>query len=271
MTTTKPVLISETNLSYAWGRAFIELVDRPSASPAPLAITLTGFRRGEPEEDEAIRAEVDKALQARSRNSVAISGFVIFPYQPWVRRGRPPRGQFFTWCLEKLVPRLKARDSRNRRGLYFERMMQFEYGTANNPQAVNQLAHIIDLWHFCANQGRRPRQSALQASCFNPRTDHNRQPRLGFPCLQQVSFTYDDSNGLAVNAFYPTQYIFDRGYGNYLGLCHLGAFMAHELGLELVRFNCFVARAELGDVNKSEVQALADFVRSALPPQGAIA
>ena len=47
--------------------------------------------------------------------------------------------------------------------------------------------------------------------------------------------------------------------------------MQHELGLELVRLNCFVARAELGDVNKSEVQALADLVRNALPPQGAIA
>ena len=47
-----------------------------------------------------------------------------------------------------------------------------------------------------------------------------------------------------------------RAYGNYLGLCHLGHFMAHELGLELVRVNCFIARPELGDITKSVLRRI---------------
>jgi hypothetical protein len=61
---------------------------------------------------------------------------------------------------------------------------------------------------------------------------------------------------LAVSAYYPTEYIFDRGYGNYLGLCHLGEFMAHEMGLNLVRLNCYINAPGLGDVNKGPLQRL---------------
>jgi hypothetical protein len=44
---------------------------------------------------------------------------------------------------------------------------------------------------------------------------------------------------LNVNAFYATQYAFERAYGNYLGLCRLGRFVAHELKLELARVTCY--------------------------------
>jgi hypothetical protein len=96
----------------------------------------------------------------------------------------------------------------------------------------------------------------LQAACFDPLKDHTGQSVRGFPCLQQVSFAHDQNDGLAVNAYYPTQYVFDRGYGNYLGLCHLGHFMAHELGLQLLRVNCYIGRPELGNATKSSLRAL---------------
>ncbi len=86
----------------------------------------------------------------------------------------------------------------------------------------------------------------------------------GFPCLQQVSFGYDDEGGLSISAYYPTQYIYDRAYGNYLGLCQLGAFMARSLGLSLSRFNCFIVHPELGDTTKEEVKDVADIVRNHL-------
>src|SRR5207244_394769 len=98
------------------------------------------------------------------------------------------------------LPRLRARDRRNRTGTYFQRMIAFE-GTdrkANN-ETRNQLEHIISLWPTNANSSR-PRQSALQIGIFDPAKDHNRSPRSIFPCLQQVSLAYDDSGGLAVNA-----------------------------------------------------------------------
>ena len=62
--------------------------------------------------------------------------------------------------------------------------------------------------------------------------------------------------GLAVTGFYATQHVFEKAYGNYLGLCRLGQFVAHELGLKLVRMTCVTALAKLGDVGKTGLQAL---------------
>ena len=58
-----------------------------------------------------------------------------------------------------------------------------------------------------------------------------------------------------MNAFYAKQYMVERGYGNYLGLCRLGEFVAHELGLSLTRVTLHVGSAEL-DSNKRDAEAL---------------
>ena len=94
---------------------------------------------------------------------------------------------------------------------------------------------------------------------------------MGFPCLHQVCFTPLGGNGregLAVTGFYATQHVFEKAYGNYLGLCRLGHFVAHEMNLRLVRMTCIAASARLGDVDKSEVEPLADRVRAVLKATG---
>ena len=54
----------------------------------------------------------------------------------------------------------------------------------------------------------------LQATTFDPARDHVAATlQLGFPCLQQVSFEPTPA-GLVTNAFYATQQIFDKAYGN---------------------------------------------------------
>jgi hypothetical protein len=55
---------------------------------------------------------------------------------------------------------------------------------------------------------------------------------------------------LNVVGFYPMEYIYDRGYGNYLGLCRLGQFMAREMGLILVQMTCFVGVGKYGGSQK---------------------
>jgi hypothetical protein len=68
--------------------------------------------------------------------------------------------------------------------------------------------------------------------------------------------------GLAINAFYATQYVFDKAYGNYLGLAQLGAFMAHELNLPLARLNVTVGVANLDGAKKSDA-SLAPLIAAA--------
>ncbi len=52
---------------------------------------------------------------------------------------------------------------------------------------------------------------------------------------------------LVLNAFYATQQILSKAYGNYLGLCNLGHFMAYEMGLTFERMNCFVGVEKLDE------------------------
>ena len=240
-------------------------MERSNRDLTPLTVSIGGFTDGTPAEDPSIRRALDDTLVRYGKFTCDVSALTIFPYKHWNRAGRPPRQELYNWYLKAFLPRLRARDPRNRNGTYFQRMLAFtgvkQKDGKYTLKSTNQLEHIIKIWHNGLEIGKRPRQSALQVACFDPSKDHTGSARSVFPCLQQVSFTYDDQGGLAVNAHYPTQYIFDRAYGNYLGLCHLGCFMAHELGLQLIRLNCFIARPELGSVPGKKLRELETIVR----------
>ena len=83
----------------------------------------------------------------------------------------------------------------------------------------------------------------------------------GFPCLQQVGFAKVGEDGLAVTGFYPMQYVFERAYGNYLGLCRLGKFMAAQMGLRMVRMTCVAGVAMLGE-NKMDLRRISSDVQA---------
>ena len=91
----------------------------------------------------------------------------------------------------------------------------------------------------------------LQVAIFDPARDHVADAQLGFPCLQQVSFE-PTTAGLVVNAFYATQQIFDKAYGNYVGLVQLGVFMAQQMEMRLARLNVVVGIAKLDRIAKTD-------------------
>jgi hypothetical protein len=270
MSTKAPEIIIDTNLSFGWGRAFLRAMSEETLPP--LMISVTGFMDSVPSENDDIRRMLDHALAAQNKYDTDVSAITIFPYKHWIRSGKASRHELYDWYLKQYLPRLKARDINNRYGTYFERMIAFQGSRKKNNgfelHTKNQLEQIIDDWNRPRPHPKRPRQSALQAACLDPAKDLTGQSVRGFPCLQQVSFNYDDEGGLAVNAYYPSQYIFDRAYGNYLGLSQLGHFMAHELGLTMVRLNCFVARPELGGIqSKAALKPLVECIRQFLPQQ----
>jgi hypothetical protein len=57
--------------------------------------------------------------------------------------------------------------------------------------------------------------------------------------------------------------VFDRGYGNYLGLCRLGSFMAGEMGLTFRQLTCVVSCAELGTLSKGDAKGLLKKIHAA--------
>ena len=266
-----PHLIEEADLSHAWGRLFLLLMARDQPRwRAPVTVSITGFQDGLVPEKSDLRRALDCALAAQGKFSTRVCAMTIFPVDLWHLEGCPAIGEFTEAYLQRYLPRLQARDSHhNARGVYFERMVAFQgikqRGDRVTTGGKNQLAHLINLMNQAAGRDRRARRSALQIALLDPVRDHTGSALGGFPCLQQVSVGFEEDD-LVLNAYYPSQYVFDRAYGNYLGLSHLGHFLARETGRRLARLNCTVAYPELGDVNKKPLRELQALVERLLAP-----
>lgn len=239
------LLIEEPNLSVAWARLFVRLAARTDAELAPLVVSVTGFKDGEPLEDRGLRTALDSCLEKNGRQSVNTVANTIFPQSLW-REANGDRKLLYATYLENLPSYVAMAASKNNRGLYFARLIAYH----SNPRTGERLAYLRQdieaadgnqLEFIIQNCRASTRRSMFQASIFDPARDHTRAAQLGFPCLQHVSFVPDfKAKTLMVNAFYATQQAFERAYGNFLGLCRLGAFVAHETGLALTRMTCFV-------------------------------
>ncbi len=256
MTITDVYHVGPRSLSLAWGNLLLRSLERGVKS-MPATVSITDFGEdGNPIEISAIRSAVDDLIQSLRQagdrvNSVDVSALVVFPFREWTRKGRPSHAEFAPYCVNRYGTRLRKLDPRNRSGTYFIRMMNFGGTRADGgAAAVDQIGEAIRIWKHYAAKGKRPRQAGMQFSCFDPCKDITLQPRQAFPCLHQVGLTWE-GDSLALSAFYPTQYIVERAYGNYLGLCHLGIYIAEQLNMKLVRVNCFIGCAIL-NVNKTD-------------------
>ena len=247
----------DVNLSVAWARALLAAVN-PRRDLIPLFIRVGKFNDGEPCEDRTVRELLDKTLAKLGRQSCHTVANTIFPQSFWNRE--KDRTTLYR-RYQSVLPRLKSVESqKNNLGLYFERLIGFEQNQDGNTDdnKSNQLEHIIR-----THLEKTHRRTVLQAAIFDPRRDHRKGPYLKFPCLQHVTFVPCGKCGMAVNGFYAMQYLFERAYGNYLGLCRLGNFVAHELGLELVQMNCMIGIGKV-DVKSSDIRVLINSLENRL-------
>jgi hypothetical protein len=224
--------VEERNLSIAWGRGLRLAGARGNAEVVPLVVAITGFdRHGNVEEESQIRRALESVLAASGKQGIETVANTIFPRSLW--NPAAPRQALFKRYLD-ILPKICKATRKNVRGTYFERMI-----TGGPKGNENQLEFGIVT--YLTRKGVR--RSVLQVAIFDPNLDHSAAAQLGFPCLQHVTFAPSDQ-GLCVNAFYAAQYMVERAYGNYLGLCRLGQFVAHEMDLRLVRLTCFTGIAE---------------------------
>lgn len=241
--TPRPSLIDRPNLSAAWAQAFIHVIEHPGTELAPLVLSVTGFAAdGKASEDTAVRRELDKLLATKDKLDVEDVAFTIFPQRLWTMANGDRKRLFELYRMA--FPRYRAMNRQlNGRGLYFERLMSFGGGPCDG----NQLEWILSQY----TARHQVRRSMLQAAIFDPQRDHVANAQLGFPCLQHVSFE-PTAAGLVVNAFYATQQLFVKAYGNYLGLARLGAFMAQQMGMPLARLNVMIGVAKLERITKTD-------------------
>lgn len=236
----QPYIIEEDDVSKAWARAILKLLDVGVEEISPLIVNINLSPKRNVETSE-IRAAADIELEKYDKCFPChTTANTIFPTSLW--DPRKERQHLFDRYL-RILPRLKQ-CQQNRMGIYFERLIAFN-------ESNNQLDHILNAYEKGVT-----RRSEFQAITVNPDEDQCYNPQKGFPCLRQVMFI-STPEGLVVSGVYGVQYIFDRGYGNYLGLVNLGKFMAHEMKIPLVRVQCMTTIATLGTPNKSDLKPMA--------------
>jgi hypothetical protein len=236
--------VESTNISEAWREAATHLADPGCEELVPLVVMFRGLSTTAIEETPAIREALDVYLTGNAKmQPVDTVAGTIFPGSMWNRA--KPRSRLFE-RYNTALERLHRASAKNRRGLYFERMT-----SGGPPGSENQLDFAIG--QFTSRSGVR--RSALQIATFQPTIDHSASARLGFPCLQHVVFTPVGDDELHVSAFYATQYLVERAYGNYLGLARLGQFVAHELKRELKSVTC-VSGIAVRDVSQKALRNL---------------
>jgi thymidylate synthase len=208
----------------------------PGASElAPAVITISEFdEHSLPIQVPGIQAAIDRVNDQLCRTIAS----TIFPNSLWVPDAENDAQRLYA-RYEKVWPVI-AKCRPNTKGVYFRRLTAFApEGIGKECPTVNQLAHIIETY-----AGGNHRHSALQASIFDPTRDHTNSRQRGFPCLQQVAFGVSDGT-LEVTGFYALQHHVPKAYGNYLGLCWLGRFMAKQMGLRLSQVTCIASSLKL--------------------------
>jgi hypothetical protein len=252
------------NLSDAWSNALIKCYETSGGVLSPAVVCFPSIGSDNAIEFLKVREIIDSWLSdpkmfIPNQSVVETIAGTIFPQSVW-RLSGGDRHVLFKKYLG-MLPFIRRKQS-NRRGVYFQRMIAYP-PVHGDREPINQLEHIITTW-----KSGNHRHSALQAGIFDPRSDHSNAPIQGFPCLQQISFHANGANGkdgLSIIAFYATQTLEEKGYGNYLGLHRLGMFMAKEMGLKFKEVICIASALKLNNIGgKARCESLVKAIKAVL-------
>jgi hypothetical protein len=83
-------------------------------------------------------------------------------------------------------------------------------------------------------------------------------------CTPKIAYGLREYELPTENTFYATQFMIERVYGNYLGLCRLGQFVAHALDVNLSRVTCYTGVA-LADGGKTQLKPILKALKKAVP------
>jgi hypothetical protein len=232
----KLYIAKSQNLSVAWTEVFNHLMEPGVSDLSPAVISISDFDEGSlPREIPGVQKAIDEVNKQTCRTIAS----TIFPNSLWTPGVTDNANTLYERYgrIWKTVAKCPA----NNKGVYFRRMTSYKpAGAPAEMEPVNQLSHVIRTF-----DGGNHRHSALQAAIFDPTRDHTNSRQRGFPCLQQVAFNASDVD-LEVTGFYALQYHVPKAYGNYLGLCWLGRFMAQQMGLRLTQVTCIASSLKLG-------------------------
>ena len=169
---------------------------------------------------------------------------------------------------EQLFPQLQRLEPRkNRDGTYFLRLIAYPSTTGT----INQLERMLgSLTRELATDA--PKRARYEIVVDGPAVDtqvidpggvaapvvepSHDTSAMGFPCLSLLSFQHDGSS-LHVVAHYRSQFLMQRGLGNYLGIARLQRYLAAQAGLHAGQLTIVVGHAHADRLRADRIGALA--------------
>ena len=269
--------VHEPDVSNAWLQALAALNHNPQRSALHTVVTIDDPTA----EDPQVRAEADRLLAQFDMAPINTVANTIFPaglaalsdsHEDLVHR------------YNEIYPLLRSRWHQNSQGTYFGRLISFgasgtepgydqlgaiirklaaEHARGNGKTALYEAAfggtsHTGDTGGFdeaedLAEADRLPPPVAAAATIYSP--GHDKLPVGGFPCLSHCSFQLDREGRVHALAQYRSQYLVERGYGNYLGLGRLLDYVCQQTGLARGCLTVTAGYAQI-EVNITKVRAL---------------
>jgi hypothetical protein len=255
MSSVNAISIEEADLSTAWLKTLGAVLAAPTSSHFHV-VTRIGDSTSE---DPDIRAAADQLLDDLGLDSIETVANTIFPAQMAATSASP---ESLVDRYRAVLPELRRLHRNNRSGTYFGRLVDYD-GPAGT---VDQLGGLLaKLRTELANPG--PKTARYDATFDQPADSSDELTSsvpvfvpgqdnaiMGFPCLSLCSFQLDGRN-LHLVAHYRSQYLVQRGYGNYLGLARLQEYIARNAGIEPGAMMVVAGRAR-ADVAKYRFAAM---------------
>ncbi|MBF6339849.1 hypothetical protein IU450_28740 [Nocardia abscessus] len=252
-----PIHITAPDLSTAWLATTLAV----HSAGKHAFHTVTHIADAGKAEEPRIRAAADHLLVEAGLQPVTTVANTIFPAALADRHPDPTR---LAARYRNLFPQLKRLDPKNSKGTYFQRLVDYPTSSGGS---FNQLGHLITTLDK-ELAGRGPKRARYETGFAVPDFDGaapvlvpgRDTSAMAFPCLSLLSFQLDGSQVHAV-AHYRAQYLVQRGYGNYLGISRLLAYIAGQVGLGPGSLTVVVGLAHVESLRKDlaeELRTLSD-------------
>jgi hypothetical protein len=225
--------VAERDVTGAWVAACNKLDHRENPSRTGLH---TVVRIADPTSDDpGFRAELDRIRIARGLWSLETVANTLFPATLAARCAGPSD---LAERYRRMYSTLK-RYPGNHRGTYFGRLVSYP---AASGQEIDQLSTVINRLRTQASGNKTAAAYEIDIVETSDESDENSRELLvhaagkdnsyrGFPCLSHISFQLDREGRVHAAALYRSHYMFERAYGNYLGLGWLLSYIAREAEL----------------------------------------
>ncbi|MET8808828.1 hypothetical protein [Streptomyces sp. NPDC004546] len=225
--------VTERDVTSAWVAACNKLDRRDNPDRTGLH---TVVRITDPLQDDAVfRTELDRLRAAHHLEPLETVANTLFPT---ALAARCTNHGELAERYRRMYPVL-TRYPGNRLGTYFGRLVAYP---GASKASIDQLGTVIDRLRTQTTGTKMA--AAYEIDIAHP-ADGADEPQAealvhaagkdnsyrGFPCLSHLSFQLGRDGHVHAAALYRSHYMFERAYGNYLGLGRLLAHIAQQVGL----------------------------------------